>query len=84
MDPVGAPRVTLGIAELELDGIDPAGRFDVARGLEQELTRLLAEQGVPRGLLSGDAGRPPLVHGAGLSPADLGRAVARAMYEGWR
>ena len=84
MDPVRASLVSLGIGELEIEGIDPGGRFDVGRGLELELTRLLMERGVPPGLLSGDAGRPPIVRSPALSPIDLGRAVARAMYEGWR
>ena len=84
MDPVRVSAVTLGIGELEIEGIDPGSRFDVARGLELELTKLLTEKGIPQGLLSGDAGRTPVVRSAGLAPADLGRAVARAMYEGWR
>jgi hypothetical protein len=76
--------VTIGIEELEIEGIDPGGRFDVARGLELELTRLVAEGGVPRRLLGGEHGQPAVVSGAGLAPIDLGRALARAMYEGWR
>jgi hypothetical protein len=84
MDPVRASAVTIGIGELEIEGIDPGGRFDVARGLELELAQLLRDRGVPQRLLSGDAGQPPSVSAAGLSPIDLGRAVARAMYEGWQ
>jgi hypothetical protein len=76
--------IALRIGELELEGIDPAGRFDVARGLEQELLRLLTEGGVPPRLLSGDAGTPPLVQAGALAPGDLGRALARALYEGWQ
>ncbi|MGK4004459.1 hypothetical protein WMF31_17625 [Sorangium sp. So ce1036] len=81
------PRaVTLHIGELEIAGLDPAGRFDVARGLEGELARLLASEGVPEGLLEGRAVLPQLAldHGAAAVPLELGRAVARALYEGWR
>ena len=84
MDPVKPAAIAVNIAELELEGVDPAGRFDLARGLEQELVRLFTESGVPRGLLSGEAGRPPVVAGDRVAPVDLGRAVARALYEGWR
>ncbi|WP_437768985.1 hypothetical protein ACSRUE_37845 [Sorangium sp. KYC3313] len=78
--------VELHIGELELAGLDPAGRFDVARGLEGELARLLATEGVPAGLLAGRAVVPELVldPGAAAVPLELGRAVARALYEGWR
>lgn len=78
------PSIVITIGELELEGISPAGRFDVARGFQLELSRLLAESGMPRGLLAGEAGGAPIVNPAGLAPIDLGRAVARAVYEGWR
>lgn len=84
MDPVKPSIVTVGIGELELEGIDPSRRFEVARGLELELTQLLIDRGIPRGMLSGEGGQPQTVNSAGLAPTDLGRAVARAMYEGWR
>lgn len=81
------PRaVELHIGELELSGLDPAGRFDVARGIESELARLLASEGVPPGLLEGRDALPSLVLDATTAalPVELGRAVARALYEGWR
>jgi hypothetical protein len=83
MDPVASPAITVSIEELEIEGLSPVGRFELARGLQQELSRLFLEGGVPAGLLAGDGGRPPMVGGA-VGAADLGRAVARALYEGWR
>lgn len=81
-----AGPVTLTIDALELSGIAPAGRFEVARGIESELARLLGSEGVPPGLLAGGAAPAPLLLDAATagSPVELGRAVARALYEGWR
>ena len=84
MDLVTPPVVVLRIGELEIDGVDPANRFEVARGLERELARLLSERGAPPGLASGATSQPPIVRAVGLAPGDLGREVARALYEGWR
>jgi hypothetical protein len=76
--------VRLHIDELELDGLDPAIRFDVARGLEGELVRLFSERGVPPGLRAPAATCPAVVLGGAVAPIDLGRAVARALFEGWQ
>jgi hypothetical protein len=84
MDAVRPSAIAVNIGELQIEGLDAAGRFDVARGLQQELARLLAETGVPRGLLAGEAGRPATLDSGAVAPADLGRALARALYEGWR
>lgn len=84
MAPVNLPAVRVHIQELELEGVDPAGRFELARGLEQELVRLFTDRGVPARLQAGEAGVPSGVAMHGLSPHDLGRAVALAMYEGWQ
>ena len=84
MDPVRPAAITVSIEELEIEGLPAAGRVELARGLQEELSRLLVERGMPAGLAAGDAGRPPVVGGPGLGAADLGRAVARALYEGWR
>lgn len=80
------PSLNLSIEELELEGIDPAGRFEFARGLESELAQLVLNEGVPPGLLAGRAELAPLSvePPAAAAPADLGRAVARALYAGWR
>jgi len=81
-----APSLHVSIEELELEGIDPAARFEFARGLESELALLVLGGGVPPGLLAGRAELAPLaVEPLGVAaPADLGRAVARALYAGWR
>ncbi|AGC48169.1 hypothetical protein MYSTI_06896 [Myxococcus stipitatus DSM 14675] len=76
----------LDIEALELEGLEPAGRFEFARGMESELARLVLDGGVPSGLLAGRGALAPLevAPPAAAAPADLGRAVARALYEGWR
>ncbi len=84
MDPVRPSAIAVSIGELQIEGLDPAGRFDLATGLQQELARLLAESGVPRGLLAAEAGCPACVDCGRFAPAELGRALARALYEGWR
>ncbi|MEZ4306783.1 MAG: hypothetical protein R3F14_01865 [Polyangiaceae bacterium] len=82
--PVSA--LDLHIGELQIEGLSPSARFDVARGLETELIRLCTEQGVPAGLVAGRGELPPIVLPAAspAAPLDLGRSVARALYEGWR
>lgn len=78
------PSVRLHIDALELEGLDPATRYEVARGLEGELARLLREEGVPPRLLAGAAAAPTLVLSGAVAPLDLGRSLARALYAGWR
>jgi hypothetical protein len=81
------PRaIEVRIGELVLDGIALADAQRVGGAVERELSRLLAEGGVPGHLLNGkspeviDAGafeRPP----SGTPPA-IGGALARAVYGG--
>ncbi len=74
----------LHIEELVLDGFAAADRYAVAEALEQELGRLLADQGVPeawragRGMerLAGGAFSASLVRGS----RQIGAQVARAVY----
>jgi hypothetical protein len=40
-------RVEVTIDDLVLHGFKPGDRYAIAEGLQQELTRLLVEQGVP-------------------------------------
>jgi hypothetical protein len=79
-----SPRVTVTIDELSLSGVPPFQRFALAAALEAELARLLAERGAPPGLLAGAAPVPQPVDPTGLGPREMGRAVARSLYEGWR
>jgi hypothetical protein len=81
---VTRPAVRLHVDELELDGLDPATRHDVARGLQGELARLFAEHGVPPRLGAPAAAVEPIVLDRTVAPIELGRAVARALFEGWR
>ena len=81
------PRaIEFQLEELVFHGLDMRDVAGVADGLEQELTRLLAEQGLPAGLASdGDYGH---VRGAafaaesGGATSVTGSAIARAVYEG--
>lgn len=80
-------NLELHIEELILHGFPPGRRGVIAAAIEQELTRLFAEQGVPAALAQ--AGAIPRLDGgsfetaAGAMPADIGRQVAQAIYGGW-
>jgi hypothetical protein len=76
--------VTFTVEELRLEGVPAAHRFAVAEALRAELGRLISEQGVPPRLLAGAAPTVPVVNPTGLGPAEIGRSVAAAIYEGWR
>jgi len=75
-------RVDLRIEELVLDGVDPGDRIELARAVERELARLVAERGLPAALADAeslDAGR--IAAGAG-DVRGLGRALADAIHGG--
>ena len=80
------PDVRLRIEELVLDGFAPGDRYRIGEAVERELTRLLAERGVPGGLAAGgeaprlDAGWFDLAPGSG--PEAIGTGVAAAVYGG--
>jgi hypothetical protein len=87
---LAAPRIELRIERLLLDGLllDDRHRGAVRLAVEAELTRLLGDGGLAR-RLSGDgggvwgrlqAGDVQLVPGGG--PADIGRRIAGAVYQG--
>lgn len=87
-----APTVQIQIGELVLHGLDhvrsSGARYDLGAAVERELTRLLAEQGVPPGLdqarivarLSGGS----FEVAPGSSPATLGLQIAQAVYRGFK
>jgi hypothetical protein len=86
MTPPAQARVELRVDELVLDGFRPADRHRVAEGFQAELVRLLAERGVPPGLVRG-GDRPALDAGAfrlppGARPEAAGVQAARALYAG--
>jgi|GEM_PF-6780560 len=82
-----APSITLHIEELALHGIDSAvARYELGIVIEQELTRLLAEHGLPSGLDHDLAvGR---VNGGSFEfkpdarPDTIGAHIAAAVYRG--
>jgi hypothetical protein len=76
----------LHIEELILHDFPPDKRWVIAAAIEQELTRLFTEQGVPAMLAQG--GAIPRLDGVsfevgtGEMPAAIGRQVAQAIYRG--
>ncbi len=81
-------RVRLHIEELVLDGLGPVDGTAVGRVIEQELGRLLAEQGIPAGIAGAriaselDGGTMPLR--PGTAQRTIGHQVAQAVYGGMR
>jgi len=81
-------NIELHIEELVLHGFSPGDRYRIAEGVEQELTRLLADQGVPESL---ERGREVAnMDGGAFEVAPDSRAqvvgaqVAKAVYGGLR
>ena len=81
-------NIELNIEELVLHGFSPGDRHRIGEAVEQELTRLLAEWGVPQSLeLGGEIG---YVDGGAFEVAQGSRAqivgaqVAKAVYGGLR
>ncbi len=81
-------NIELHIEELVLHGFSPGDRYRIAEGVEQELTRLLADRGVPQSLAEG--GEIASVDGGAFEVAPGSRAdvvgahVAKAVYGGLR
>ena len=80
--------IELHVEELVLEGFAPSERHAVADAFERELTRLLAEHGLPSDAganaesPSVDAGSVRLAPGA--RPHAAGAQIARAVYGGLR
>ena len=78
------PAIELRIEELVLHGFAPGDRHRVGAAVERELARLLAERGLPPGLVRGadlsrlDGGSFAVAPGAGAEA--IGARVARAVY----
>lgn len=85
-----APAVQIQIGELVLHGLDHArsagARYDLGAAVERELARLLADQGLPRGL--SQAGIVARLSGGSFTVAPgtridtLGAQIAEAVYRG--
>ena len=81
-------NIELNIDELVLHGFAPGDRYRIVEAVEQELTRLLADKGVPQSLERG--GEIGHVDGGAFEVAQGSRAqvvgaqVAKAVYRGLR
>ena len=79
-------NIELNIEELVLHGFAPGDRHRIGEAVEQELTRLLADRGVPQSLERG--GKIANMDGGAFEVAQGSRAqvvgvqVARAVYGG--
>ncbi len=78
--------IALSIEELILVGFAPADRYRIAEAVQNELTRLLASEGVPPALTQG--GAIPWIDGGtwtlnqGMNAQDIGTQIARNIYGG--
>jgi len=81
-------NIELNIEELVLHGFTPGDRHRIGEAVERELTRLLADRGVPQSLAQG--GEVASVDGGAFEVAPGSRAevvgaqVAKAVYGGLR
>ncbi|HEY2990874.1 MAG TPA: hypothetical protein VGL11_24395 [Candidatus Binatia bacterium] len=80
------PSIEIRIEELALNGFQPADRYRIGAALENELTRMLTEQGMPQAIADSieltrlDAGE--FLTTPGEPPSMVGNQVARAVYRG--
>jgi len=79
-------RVKVKIEELALEGLPAADRHRIGGAVKSELARLLAERGLPPGLVGGerisklDGGRIEMRQGE--RPEVVGQRVGGAVYKG--
>ena len=79
-------EIEVRIEELILHGFSPADRLRIGAATEGELSRLLMERGLPKGLARGadleavDAGT--FTRGSADTPAGMGGAIVHAVYGG--
>lgn len=81
-------NIELNIEELVLHGFLPGDRRHIGLAVEQELTRLFTERGLPPGLSSGGA-VPSLDGGSfnmapGAKPDAVGQQIAQTVYTGFK
>ena len=84
---VTLPNIELNIEELVLHGFQPGDRQRIGLAVQQELSRLFTEQGLPTGLSSGGA-VPSLDAGAfhnapDAKPGAVGQQIANSIYTGF-
>ncbi len=79
-----APSIRVEIGELVLHGFAPSDRYSIAEAVQNELTRLFAEQGASDALQQGgtaDRLRADAIHVTPSMPAGaIGTQVARSVY----
>ena len=81
-------NIELNIEELVLHGFSPGDRYGIGEAVEQELTRLLADRGVPKSLerdreiANMDGGAFEVATGSRAQV--VGAQVAKAVYGGLR
>ena len=81
-------NIELNIEELVLHGFSPGDRYRIGKAVERELTRVLADRGVPQSLERGgdvanmDGGEFEVAQGSRAQV--VGAQVARAVYGGLR
>ena len=81
-------NIELNIDELVLHGFAPGDRYRIGEAVEQELTRLLGDRGVPQSLERGreianmDGGAFEVAQGS--RPQVVGTQVVKAVYGGLR
>lgn len=79
-------NINLHIEELVLHGFAPGDRYHIGEAVQQELTRLFAEQGVPPSLAQGgevgrlDGGRFEMTEG--IQAGAIGTQIAQTIYGG--
>jgi hypothetical protein len=78
--------VDVHIEELVLRGFALGDRYRIAEAMEQELSRLIADHGVPGSLANGDdlhqVDGGSFQAGPLLTPEATGRQVAQALFDG--
>lgn len=80
-------RIKLNIEQLILHNVSPGDRYRISDAIQNELSRLFAERGVPPALIKGknaariDAGELKIAPGA--KPEAIGVQAARSIYGGF-
>jgi hypothetical protein len=81
-------NLELQIEELVLHGFAPGDRYLIGAAVQAELSRLFAEQGVPRSL--GQSSEVPALNMgdvqvvSGMKPAAIGSQIAQSIYGGFQ
>ena len=88
-EPIANPgAIEVHIEELVLHGFELGDRYGIGDSVEQELARLLSEQGVPFSLRSenetDELKAPAFKPALGAKPPAIGQQIAQAVYEGFR